>query len=101
MIAILTKSYNHNNYSKYVIYLFNNDGSYISKVRFGDIRYEDYLIHKNNVRKKNYINRHKKRENWDDPFKAGFWSRWLLWNKPTIEDSINDIENKYGIIIIK
>ena len=25
-------------------------------------------------------------------FTAGFWSRWMLWNKPTLEESYNDIK---------
>ena len=26
---------------------------------------------------------------------AGFWARWLLWNKPTIEVSYNDIKKRF------
>jgi hypothetical protein len=66
-------------------------------VHFGDSRYEDYTIHKDENRKQRYLNRHQKRENWNDPRTAGFWSRWLLWNKKSIKKSIKDIQNKFGI----
>jgi hypothetical protein len=26
---------------------------------------------------------------------AGFWSRWLLWNKPTIKESYDDIKRRF------
>jgi len=38
-------------------------------------------------------------QDWNDPLTKGFWSRWILWNKPTIDESINDIENRFGIKI--
>lgn len=83
-----------------------NDGVHKYKVeinnriiRFGDIRFEDYTIHNNKARKISYIKRHIKNENWHDPMTKGFWSRWLLWNKPTILQSINSIEKLFGIKI--
>lgn len=70
-------------------------------VHFGAKGYEDYTIHKDIIRKKRYINRHEKRENWtfDGICTPGFWSRWLLWNKPTLIDSIKDIEKQFNIKI--
>ena len=68
-------------------------------VDFGAKGYEDYTTHKDINRKKNYITRHQKRENWEDLNTAGFWSRWILWNKPTIFSSIKDIEKNFNITI--
>lgn len=64
--------------------------------------YEDYTIHKDKERKRRYIQRHQKRENWTKSGinTPGFWSKNLLWNKKTIEESIKDIEKKFGIRII-
>ena len=59
----------------------------------------DYKQHKDPSRKQLYLNRHKKRENWTNPNTAGFWSRWLLWNKPDIRESIKDIQEKFNIYI--
>jgi len=32
-----------------------------------------------NQKRDAYISRHQVREDWTDPFTAGFWSRWVLW----------------------
>lgn len=71
------------------------------KIHFGSFGYEDFTSHKNEERKDRYIIRHKSRENWGKSgiATAGFWSRWLLWNKPTLLQSIKDIQNKFGISI--
>ena len=68
-------------------------------VDFGGKGYEDYTIHKDPERKKRYIIRHQKRENWKNPKTAGFWSRWLLWEKSTLKSSANFIKTKFGIRI--
>ena len=59
----------------------------------------DFTIHKDEARKQRYINRHKKNENFTISGKdtAGFWSRWLLWNKPTIKESYSDIKKRLKI----
>lgn len=66
-------------------------------IHFGDNRYEDYTMHKDESRKKAYLLRHYKNELWANPSTAGFWSRWLLWNKKSIKSSIKDIENRFNI----
>ena len=65
------------------------------KIYFGAAGMSDFTIHKNEARKNLYINRHKKNENWNDKDTAGFWSRWLLWHKPTIEASYQDIKKRF------
>lgn len=65
------------------------------KVYFGSAGMSDFTIHKDEKRKLRYINRHKKNENWNDKNTAGFWSRWLLWNLPTINASYNDIKKRF------
>lgn len=64
------------------------------KVDFGADGYEDYTMHQDLKRKKAYIARHQKNEDWTDYKTAGFWSRWLLWNKPTLLESYLDVKNK-------
>ena len=69
------------------------------KVYFGTSGYSDFTIHKDEARKQRYINRHKNNEDWTKSGidTAGFWSRWLLWNKPTIKNSYLDIKEKFNI----
>lgn len=84
-------------HKKYVVvFQYNNK---IKEINFGDNRYEDFTQHKDLVRKERYIKRHKKNEDWNNPLTAGFWSRWLLWNKPTLESSINDMKKNFKITI--
>ena len=70
-------------------------------IYFGASGYSDYTIHKDDKRKERYLNRHAKREKWDDPLTAGFYSRWILWNKPSIEEPIKDINKMFKGLTIK
>lgn len=69
-------------------------------IHFGSRGYSDYTIHKDKIRRERYILRHVKNENWNNYNTPGFWARYLLWNKPTILQSIKDMENRFGISII-
>jgi hypothetical protein len=71
-------------------------------VHFGQAGASDYTKHKDPKRKEQYIARHKKTEDWTKGgiATAGFWSRWLLWNKPTIASSKQDIKAKFGVMFI-
>jgi len=74
------------------------------RVYFGAAGYNDYTIYyqkegkeKADKMKRAYIARHSKSENWGKYGidSAGFYARWLLWNKPTIEASYSDIKNRF------
>ena len=68
------------------------------KIHFGAKMYEDYTTHKNDTRKKSYLSRHK-HDNYTNPNYASFYATNLLWNKPTLTESIRDTNNKYNINI--
>ena len=70
-------------------------------ISFGSAGMSDFTKHKDEERKQRYINRHKKNENWSDPKTAGFMSKHLLWNKPTLSESIKDTNNRFKNINIK
>ena len=59
------------------------------------------LILKNKDQKERYLNRHKKRENWDSYMTAGSLSRWILWNKETIKSSISDYLKRFELKLKK
>ena len=59
----------------------------------------DYTLHKDPLRKERYIQRHSEHERWADPFTAGFWSRWLLWNRDSLRASAQDIQRRFGIYV--
>ena len=69
-------------------------------IHFGDASLKDYTLYnplEREERKRLYMARHKIRENWSDPMTAGFWSRWILWNKPTVAASKADVAKRFGI----
>ena len=65
------------------------------RVRFGGVGYQDFTQHGDEERKKLYLRRHAKNENWNDISTAGAWSRHLLWNKKSIAASFADIKRKF------
>ena len=66
-------------------------------VSFGQKGASDYTIHQDDNRKDRYINRHKNNETWNlSGIKtAGFYARNILWNKKTIQESVNDLNKRY------
>ncbi len=71
-------------------------------IHFGATPYLDFTTHKDEERKIRYLLRHQGlNENWtaDGTLTPGFWSRWLLWNKPTMSQSIKDIQKRFGLKI--
>ena len=68
------------------------------RLYFGDSRYDHFTEgHLNEIRRKTYMNRHKKNENWNNPTSAGALSRWILWNKPTYTESVQNYKKKFNL----
>jgi hypothetical protein len=64
-------------------------------IHFGSKGASDFTLHKNNERKQKYEDRHRKREDWSDPKTAGFYAKNILWNKPTVQGSIKDTNQRF------
>jgi len=64
-------------------------------IHFGSKGASDFTLHQNENRKQSYINRHRKNEDWTDPNTAGFYAKNILWNKPTIQASIKDTNQRF------
>ena len=88
----------------------NKDKKKIKAIHFGAKGYRDYTLISNknspfyieNVDKRNsvrtlYIDRHKKRENWNESDNAGSLSRWVLWEKPNLQPSIDFYKKKFNL----
>jgi len=69
----------------------------IKTTHFGQENASDYTIHGDLTRKMNYLARHKEREDWADYMSSGALSRWILWNKTTLKESIEDYMNKFNL----
>ena len=71
-------------------YIITNKGR---RVYFGDSRYEHFTEgHLNEIRRKAYMNRHKKNENWNNIDSAGFWSYHYLWRFHTYKEAYEEIQ---------
>ena len=65
-------------------------------VHFGSKFGQNYLHHKNVYLRFNYLKRHEKNENWDDPYSAGALSAYLLWgNNSNLTDNIYDFNKVF------
>ena len=78
------------------------DKKYMAKVgnktvHFGATGYQDFTTSKDEKRKASYLARHKTSEDWTlaGVNTAGFWARWLLWNKPSSTASIRDDNQRF------
>ena len=78
---------------KYMVKIISKKTGREKTIHFGASGMSDYTIHKDAARKQRYIDRHKANENWIDPETAGYYSRWILWNLPTIRDSWNWVKS--------
>ena len=84
--------------------IYREDGR-TKTVSFGARGMSDYTLHKDPARKQRYIDRHITREkqywNKDGYEHASFWALYALWNKPSLKQSIEDIEKRFPNLNIK
>ena len=70
-------------------------------VHFGQAGASDFTKHKDKERKERYLTRHKNNEQWNNPLTASFYATNILWNKPTITESVRDTNRRFKNINIK
>lgn len=94
---------------KYAVRISKENGRTFT-VKFGQNGAPDYTTHKDPDRRLDYLSRHgrekpsmskSRSEKWgqDGIFTAGYWSRWLLWEKPSLRDAINFMRLRKNIDI--
>ncbi len=81
---------------KYMAILSSKDKT-TKTIHFGSAGMSDFTKNKDEARKKRYLDRHRKRENWTVPDTAGSLARWILWNKPTLRASIADYKKRFNL----
>ena len=69
----------------------------VKTVHFGQRGTGDYTTHKDEGRKRSYLARHGATEDWGKSgmLTAGFLAKNVLWNKPTLRESIDDLNKRY------
>ncbi len=98
--AYLQKSSNAQ--KKFMVTLVDSNGRR-KTIHFGASGYSDYTIHKDYERMKRYDARHSSREGWTKKSirTAGFWAKWILWSKPSLNDAIRYTSNKFNLKILR
>ena len=81
---------------KKLVAVFQENGKTLLR-HFGQKGASDFTIHHDEVRKKRYLDRHRANEYWEDPKTAGSLAKWILWNKPTITESVSDFKRRFNL----
>jgi hypothetical protein len=68
-----------------------------TSTHFGSAGMDDYTITKDKEQRERYRTRHKKDLETKDPTRAGYLSYYLLWNKPTLKDSIAYYKKRFNL----
>ena len=97
MIKLIDIKPSPNTKKKFRATFYNNDKNDFIHTDFGAQGYEDYSIHKDAERKKLYIERHKKNENWNDPLSPGALSRWILWEHTDLKKATREYKKRFKL----
>ena len=81
---------------KLMAVLYDKDNK-TKTIHFGSAGMSDFTKNKDEERKKRYIARHRKRENWEVADTAGSLAKHILWNKPTLRASITDYKRRFNL----
>lgn len=79
-------------YNKRFMATFSNGKT----VHFGLKGGETYIDHQDKQKRENYLKRHIKNEDWNNPYSPGALSRWLLWNYKTLNENHNYFMKKFN-----
>jgi len=68
-------------------------------LRVGARGMDDFTKTRDEDQKARYIRRHQAREDWklSGILSSGFWAKHLLWNKPSLRESILDVKSRFGV----
>lgn len=68
-------------------------------VHFGLEGGKTYIDEGDKIKRENYLLRHQKRENWNDPYTAGSLSKFITWGESTdINKNIEAFKKRFGNI---
>jgi hypothetical protein len=81
---------------KYMVVLLKPDGRK-KTIHFGAKGMDDFTKTGDVEQKSRYIQRHKDKENWNDPLTAGFWAKHILWNKSSVQSSLADTKRQFNL----
>jgi hypothetical protein len=65
-------------------------------IPFGQKGFSDFTSNHDENKKNNYLKRHQKRENWDDPYSKGALSRFILWETDNLQLNVKLFKKRFG-----
>lgn len=77
--------------------VFTDDYNNATRVPFGAKGYEDMTIHKNPIRRSQYLARHRANEDWYDPQTAGALARWILWDTGSLTANVQRFKRRFNL----
>lgn len=77
--------------------IFYDGKKKVKTTHFGAKGYSDFTIHNDPKRKKLYIDRHRKREDFENFMTAGSLSRYILWEKKDLKKSIDFYKKRFNL----
>jgi hypothetical protein len=81
---------------KYMAIFEDNKGKR-KTTHFGLKNANDFTLTGDKEARKRYRERHKKDLDTNDPTRAGYLAYFILWNKPTIKESIADYKKRFNL----
>lgn len=84
---------------KRLVATFSKNNKKVKTVPFGQANPTQgtYIDHGNERLKRNYIARHRVNEHWEKPMTAGALSRWLLWEKRTLDEALENFKRRFEL----
>lgn len=75
---------------------FSDDKTH-KTIHFGAEGMSDYTLNKDPARRLRYLDRHRKREDWNTPYTAGSLSRWILWETTSLTHNIALFKKRFNL----
>jgi len=88
------------NKDKKMMAIFSQDGKKIKTTHFGAKGYQDFtsIVTGDEERRKLYLARHNKNENWNDYKSSGSLSRYILWgDSKSIQTNITSYKRRFNL----
>lgn len=73
---------------------FERDSGTQFQTKFGGRGFEDFTTHKDEKRRARYWSRHRRDLDTKEPWRAGYLSWFILWNRPTFAKSVDDYHRR-------
>ena len=83
---------------KKLMAVFSLDNGRTKTIHFGSAGMDDYTKTKDKEQRKRYLERHRRRENWNSPMTAGALSARILWGESvSLKQNISNYKKHFNL----